>query len=111
MAANLEINPKHPVVIRLKEMVSAGEESGDEPPVATGFAELLYDVAAVSSGYELKDAPAFAKRVVALMSNGETALSELALNAMSAGDAPPAAETSAVDDKDEEAAAEPAEAP
>jgi heat shock protein beta len=73
MAANLEINPKHPVVLRLKEMVSGGDES----PVAQGFAELLYDVAAVSSGYELNDTAAFAKRVVALMSDGEDALADL----------------------------------
>lgn len=92
MAANLEINPKHPVVIRLKEMVSAGEESGDEPPVATGFAELLYDVAAVSSGYELQDPAAFAKRVVALMSDGEEALADL-VSGMSSGPTPVAADS------------------
>ena len=72
--------------------VSAGEESGDEPPVATGFAELLYDVAAVSSGYELQDPAAFAKRVVALMSDGEEALADL-VSGMSSGPTPVAADS------------------
>jgi heat shock protein beta len=106
---SLEINPSHPVVQRLKDMV---EEDADSP-LAKGFAELLYDVAAVSSGYDLKDAPGFARRVVALMSNGESALSELAMMMAGADTVkqPPAAETSADDDKGEEAEAEPAEAP
>ncbi len=75
MAANLEINPKHAVVTRLQAMVGAGadEVSG----AASGFAELLYDVAAVASGYELTNPGAFAGRVVALMEGGEEALAKL----------------------------------
>jgi hypothetical protein len=38
----------------------------------------LYDVAAISSGYELADPAAFAKRVVALMGSGEEGLASLA---------------------------------
>lgn len=91
MAANLEINPKHPVVARLREMVSGGGDSqqsdGQTLDVATGFAELLYDVAAVSSGYELTDPTAFAKRVVALMSDGETALADLVATVAGSGSA------------------------
>ena len=37
------------------------------------MASLLYDVAAVSSGYEVDDPGAFAKRVVALMSGEDLA--------------------------------------
>ena len=44
---------------------------------ASGFAELLYDVAAVASGYELTNPGAFASRVVALMEGGEDALAAL----------------------------------
>jgi len=72
MASNLEINPSHPVVTKLRSMVGEGE--GNASPAAAGYAELLYDVAAVSSGYELDDPAAFAKRVVALMEDGEEAL-------------------------------------
>ena len=74
MAANLEINPKHPVVTRLQGMVAKGDEASS---AASGYAELLYDVAAVASGYELTNPGAFAKRVVALMEGGEDALAEL----------------------------------
>ena len=41
--------------------------------IATAMASLLYDVAAVSSGYEVDDPGAFAKRVVALMSGEDLA--------------------------------------
>ena len=76
MAANLEINPKHPVVSRLQAMVGDnGEEA--KTTAAPGFAELLYDVAAVASGYELTNPGAFAKRVVALMEGGEESLAAL----------------------------------
>ena len=73
MAANLEINPKHAVVARLQAMVGKGGD-GKADGAAKGFAELLYDVAAVASGYELTNPGAFARRVVALMEGGEAAL-------------------------------------
>ena len=67
MAANLEINPKHPAVLKLKGMV---EEAGTDDAATRDFASLLYDVAAVSSGYEIKDPADFARRVVSLMAEG-----------------------------------------
>jgi HSP90 family molecular chaperone len=73
MAANLEINPKHAVVARLQAMVGKGGD-GKADDASKGFAELLYDVAAVASGYELTNPGAFARRVVALMEGGEAAL-------------------------------------
>ena len=76
MAANLEINPKHAVVARLQAMVGKGGD-GKADGAAKGFAELLYDVAAVASGYELTNPGAFARRVVALMEGGEAALATL----------------------------------
>merc|ERR1719498_2274306 len=66
MASNLEINPRHPAVVKLKRMV----EEEKEAAATKDFACLLFDVAAVSSGYEIKDTAAFARRVVSLMSEG-----------------------------------------
>jgi len=85
MASNLEINPKHPVILKLKDMVGEGGAAAEAP--SAGFAELVYDVAAVSSGYELTDASAFAKRVVALMELGVDGLAALVTNPP-AGEAP-----------------------
>ena len=78
MASNLEINPKHEVVLKLKGMVGDDAAAAAASPTAKAYAELLYDVAAVSSGYEISDPAAFAKRVVALMSGGDDALAALA---------------------------------
>ena len=66
MASNLEINPRHPAVLKLKRMV----EEEKEAAATKDFACLLFDVAAVSSGYEIKDTADFARRVVSLMSEG-----------------------------------------
>jgi heat shock protein beta len=74
MAANLEINSKHPVITKLKGMVGEGAEVSG---AAVGYAELLYDVAAVSSGYELAEPATFAKRIVALMGGGESELATM----------------------------------
>ena len=38
------------------------------------FASLVFDVAAVSSGYEIKDTAAFATRVISLMSEVRVAI-------------------------------------
>lgn len=60
--AILEINPKHPIVMQLNEMIKtdAGEETKN-------FATLLYDVAAMKSGYEIEEPADFASRILALM--------------------------------------------
>ncbi|KAL3912720.1 MAG: hypothetical protein SGPRY_008240, partial [Prymnesium sp.] len=73
MAANLEINPKHPVVSKLKAMVDADRANSG----AEQFAKLLHEVAVVSSGYEIEDPAAFAKRITALMADGEAGLADL----------------------------------
>jgi heat shock protein beta len=67
MSANLELNPKHAAVVKLKAMV----EEDDAAKATKDFATLLFDVASVSSGYEVSDPAGFAKRVVALMSGEE----------------------------------------
>merc|ERR1719375_2263582 len=94
MASNLEINPNHEVVSKLKGMLD--EDGKPTSEAAPEYAELLYDVAAVSSGYELSDPAAFAKRVVALMANGEDALADLVAGMAESGGA------GASDEKNEE---------
>jgi len=79
MAANLELNPTHPVVSKLKALATEGDASS----AAGQYAELLYEVAVVSSGYEIADPGAFAKRITALMADGEAGLAALATEASS----------------------------
>merc|ERR1712226_995169 len=60
----MEINPKHPIVKDLAKKVKenrAGQEAED-------FARLLFDVAGMTSGYDIEDMGGFAKRVMGLMS-------------------------------------------
>ena len=69
--AILEINPDHPVIQELNGIVKATGTSGPiEDDTFTNKVTLLYDVAAMASGYEVSDPAAFAKRVVQLMSVG-----------------------------------------
>jgi len=68
MTCNMEVNAGHPAVLKVKSLRDGGNDKE-----ATAMASLLYDVAAVSSGYEVDDPGAFAKRVVALMSGEDLA--------------------------------------
>jgi len=61
--AILEINPKHPIVQDLERMVRTDKESKE----TKNFAMLMYDVASMTSGYEVSDAGDFAQRVMTLM--------------------------------------------
>jgi len=72
MKANLELNAKHEVIKKLSSMVAA--DAGTPTAATTNYAKLVYDMAAVSSGWELKDPANFAKRVAALMGGGVSAL-------------------------------------
>lgn len=63
----LEINPRHPIVRELLRRVQE-DEDGDE--TAKDIVGLLYDTAALTSGFTLEDAPAFASRVVKMMGLG-----------------------------------------
>ena len=110
MASNLEINPKHPAVLKLKGMVETDRSSA----ATKDFASLVFDVAAVSSGYEIKDTAAFATRVISLMSEGVDMagwLKDAEAEAAAAPSEQPAAETPAAETAAAETAAEaPAEA-
>lgn len=61
--AVLEINPNHPIVKELERMVETDKESKELEERAL----LMYDVAAMTSGYDVADMRGFAKRVMKLM--------------------------------------------
>lgn len=61
--AIMEINPTHPIVEQLDAMVKTNKESVETKE----FATLLFDVASMTSGYEVEDPGNFAKRVMSLM--------------------------------------------
>lgn len=64
--AVLEINPTHPIVQDLNIMI----KGGDKDEVSTkNFANLMYDVASMTSGYDVPDMQDFAVRVMGLMTN------------------------------------------
>lgn len=62
--AVLEINPYHPIVKDLREMVQKNDK---DDAAMKNFALLMYDVAALTSGYDIEDARSFAKRVTTMM--------------------------------------------
>ena len=76
----------HRDVKTLNVLIDAEGQASDA--AAPSYAELLFDVAAISSGYELNDPAAFTKRVIAIMSDGDAGLAALATE-------PPAAEEAA----------------
>jgi molecular chaperone HtpG len=61
--AVLEVNPNHPIVRDLDRMIKVDRESKELEERAL----LMYDVAAMTSGYEVTDMKSFAKRVMSLM--------------------------------------------
>jgi len=61
--AVLEINPNHPIIKDLERMVEINKESDDLKERAL----LMYDVAAMTSGYDVADTRDFARRVMELM--------------------------------------------
>lgn len=61
----LELNPRHPVVKRLKDLVAEDAESA----TAKDVAQLMYETAALTSGYALDDPAAFAGRITRMMSS------------------------------------------
>merc|ERR1712232_555173 len=61
--AILEINPDNVIIQDLQRMVA------EDDPDKENFGMLLYDVAAMSSGYDLEDVSDFSKRVMRLMNS------------------------------------------
>jgi molecular chaperone HtpG len=63
----LEVNPKHPIVLDLERK---RKEQSNESKECERFALLLYDVAALTSGYDVENVKGFAQRVMQLMDPG-----------------------------------------
>jgi heat shock protein beta len=64
--AVLEVNPKHPIIRDLERMI---DSEGRDSDMAKNFAVLLYDVAALTSGYEIEDSGDFAGRIMSIMTS------------------------------------------
>jgi heat shock protein beta len=60
----LEINPKHPIIQHLRELV----DSNSEDEAARDIAEILFDTAALSSGFSLEDPAIFTRRIHRILS-------------------------------------------
>merc|ERR1712019_224773 len=58
-----EINPRHPLIRQLNEMIQENED--DE--AALNNANLLFDTAVLQSNYDLTDKAAFADRILGIM--------------------------------------------
>jgi len=65
--AVLEINPTHPIIKELENKILVDRDAED----TRNFACLMYDVASMTSGYEVVDTGDFAKRVMSLMAGIE----------------------------------------
>jgi len=62
--AILELNPTHPIVLSLRDMVAESPEALETMELG----RLVYDVAAVAGGYDVEDPGAFTARITKLMS-------------------------------------------
>jgi len=62
----LEINPTHPLIVKLGDLVNTQRDSEDTRKVAS----LLLDSAAITSGYQVKDPSSFAKNIVGVLMSG-----------------------------------------
>jgi len=70
--ATLEVNPSHPIIAKLKAMI----ELNSAAPETDAFGSLVYDVAALASGYTIEDPALFASRINGLMSSGQGGMPE-----------------------------------
>ncbi|EFJ49245.1 hypothetical protein VOLCADRAFT_80696 [Volvox carteri f. nagariensis] len=62
----LEINPRHPLIVALKDkLAAASEDTVDETTVAT--ARILYETALLESGFIPDDAKSFSQRVYSVL--------------------------------------------
>ena len=56
----LEINPRHPIIEELKHRVA---NRGDDESIIKDMANMLYDAAALNSGFLVDDAKSFGERI------------------------------------------------
>lgn len=59
----MEVNPRHPIIVNLKNLV----EEDPESDVARDFANLLYDSSLMNSGFMIEEPNTFATRLYSLM--------------------------------------------
>jgi HSP90 family molecular chaperone len=59
----MEINPRHPIIAQLKELIEQDEDNED----AKNLAWLLFDTSLLSSGFDLEDTRGFSSRMYKLM--------------------------------------------
>jgi len=59
----LEINPRHPICKQLLKLVKEDEKS----PRAQDIAEMMFETAALQSGFSLDDPSSFASRIIKMM--------------------------------------------
>jgi len=96
--AILEINPKHPIVSQLDDMIKSDKEVEE----TKNFATLLYDVAAMKCGYEIEEPAAFASRILSLMASvSDDTVKTAEVESSSNNDLPEAVESSSDDDSAE----------
>lgn len=62
----LEINPRHPLIVRLLQQV----EADSEDPAAAETATLLFETALLESGYPVSNQQQFADKVRAMVTVG-----------------------------------------
>jgi len=66
----MEINPRHPII---KELAAKVSESGEEKPTTgplVDLANLLFDSALLSSGFQMRDTADFSRRIQRVISTG-----------------------------------------
>ena len=59
----LEVNPRHPIIVALKERANVDAEATGAAADVADIARLLYEAALLNSGFSLEDTRAFAGRV------------------------------------------------
>jgi molecular chaperone HtpG len=62
----MELNPKHPIVLSLKEKVEADKNDKTVKDLVT----LLYETSLLNSGFSLEDPNTFATRIYRILSLG-----------------------------------------
>jgi len=88
----LEINPRHPIVKELRKLV----ENDVEDKTAKDISNLMFDTAALTSGWSLENPSEFAERIVKIMNLG------LNLDANAVAEEEPVPVEEPVEDKQED---------
>ena len=65
----MEINPRHPIIKELAAKAAEADQE-DKPAALVDLANLLYDSALLSSGFQMRDTADFSRRIQRVISNG-----------------------------------------